>query len=108
MSATQPGVPHASPAPTKRTIDTTLDRALTAYTVACREAHAFAPGSEPLLIPYLAGWGCRDMGMADLDSQQLGVYRKSWRLGWRDCDAHLELEARYRSVGGDGVGHRGR
>jgi hypothetical protein len=109
MSATEHAQPQASATPTKRTIDTTLDRAIVAYSVACREAHTFTPGSEPLLIPYLAGWGCRDMGMAALEKQQLGVYCKSWRLGWRDCDAYLELEARYRSVGSDeGAKHRGR
>lgn len=107
MSATQPGGPHTDSPPTKTTIDTTLDRAIVAYSVACREAHAFVPGSEPLLIPYLAGWCSRDMGMVELDQQQLGVYRKSWRLGWRDCDAHLEHEARYRSVGDD-TGQRSR
>lgn len=106
MSTTQPGGPHTDPTPAKTTIDTTLDRAIVAYSVVCREAHAFVPGSEPLLIPYLAGWCCRDMGMAELDQQQLGVYRKSWRLGWRDCDAHLEHEARYRSVGDDAPRHR--
>ena len=85
MSASEPTVaegqhvqPQASAAPTKRTIDTTLDRALTAYTVACREAHAFAPGSEPLLIPYLAGWGCRENPSCRCLSASAATCRRSW------------------------------
>lgn len=96
----------ATPASPKTTIDTTLDRAIVAYSVACREAHRLVPGSEPLLIPYLAGWGCRDMGVANLNMEMLGAFCKSWRLGWRDCDEHLALEARYRSVGDDTPRHR--
>lgn len=88
-----PGTPQPAE---KFSIETTLDEAVVAYSVACRDAHAVRTGNEPLLVPYLAGWGCRDMGMKDPGLAKLGAFASSWRRGWEDCDRYLRHKSAHR------------
>lgn len=77
---------------TKTTLDTRLDLALTRWAVAFHVAQELAPCSGPLIGPFLAGWFCRDMGMACLDLPTLGTFASSWRSGWTECDGWLNRE----------------
>lgn len=74
---------------------TTLDLMIVRYSVACREAHRVAVGSEPFLWGYVAGWACREIGMADLPRELIGMFRGAWYQGWRDCDACHRIAARH-------------
>lgn len=72
---------------------TTLDEALTRWTVICRRWQDIASGSQPVLGPFLAGWFLRDMG-EDIDvGRKPG--RDSFRAGWCEADTMINIRDRH-------------
>jgi len=68
-----------------------LELALTRWSVVHREWHEIG-GDCPLLTAFLAGWCCRSIGASMPDD--LGMFRDSFRVGWREADDMMTIEAR--------------
>ena len=73
-----------------------LDLALTRWAVVCQSWGELAHGHAPLLSAFLAGWCCRCIGASQPDD--LGQFRDSFRVGWREADQQVEIEARQNTV----------
>ncbi len=69
-----------------------LDLALIRWAVVCQSWADLAAGSAPLLSAFLAGWCCRCIGASQ--PADLGQFRDSFRVGWREADQQVEIEAR--------------
>ena len=69
---------------------TTLDLALTRYTVVCQKWGEMAAGHYPQLGPFLAGWYWRDMDCDIPPPEQIKSFRDSFRKGWAEADAFVE------------------
>ncbi len=70
-----------------RPTETTINDMVMAYTNACHPVNVAAPGAEPRLWAFVAGWACREIGIPDLDRDLIGTFVSSWRRGWNACDA---------------------
>ena len=69
-----------------------LDLALIRWAVVCQSWAELASGSAPLLSAFLAGWCCRCIGASQ--PSDLGQFRDSFRVGWREAGQQVEMEAR--------------
>lgn len=68
----------------------TLDLGLIRWSVMCDKWNDLAQGSAPQLGPFLAGWFTRAMG-AEMPSD-LGMFRDSYRVGWREADTQISIQ----------------
>lgn len=68
-----------------------LELALVRWSVVHRRWHELASDC-PLLGAFLAGWYCRCIGATE--PQNVGVFRDSFRTGWREADDQIEIAAR--------------
>ncbi|RRJ96822.1 hypothetical protein Ga0100231_023945 [Opitutaceae bacterium TAV4] len=69
-----------------------LDIALIRWSVVCRQWEGFSAGNAPLLGAFLAGWYCRSIGASM--PEDVGQFRESFRVGWREADQQIEIESR--------------
>lgn len=74
---------------------TTLDLALTRWSVMCIAWHDQSAGHHPQLGAFLAGWFRRDMGMP-LDEPP-NWCRDSYRVGYREADNMIKIQQREES-----------
>lgn len=80
---------------------TTLDLALTRWSVVSRKWHELSSNSAPVLGAFLAGWYWRDMGNAMPLRSEIGTFCDSFRVGFREADdwnAILEGEEHQRAI----------
>lgn len=67
-----------------------LDLALVRWSVVCTSWGELSAGHAPLLTAFLAGWGCRCIGASM--PEDLGTFRDSFRVGWREADTMIAIE----------------
>lgn len=72
-------------------MNTTLDLALTRWSVVCEKWNDLAPASQPILGAFLAGWYWRDMGNKIPDKEDIGTFCDSFRVGYREADIYLQI-----------------
>ncbi|GAA5124615.1 hypothetical protein JIN84_12905 [Luteolibacter yonseiensis] len=70
----------------------TLELALIRWSVMCKTWGELAAGHAPHLPAFLAGWMCRQIG-ASMPAE-LGQFRDSFRVGWREADQQIEIASR--------------
>ena len=75
---------------------TTLDEALTRWSVVCRTWQDMAAGHQPHLGSFLAGWFARDAGCS-IDATRARL-QDSVRAGWRECDETIAVKVRQNSL----------
>ena len=69
-----------------------LDLAMIRWSVVCQSWNELAAGNAPILSVFLTGWGWRAM---DLDlPKDLGRFRDSFRVGYREADAQVTINLR--------------
>ena len=78
-----------------------LELALTRWSVVHRQWHEIG-GDCPLLTAFLAGWCCRSIGASM--PEDLGMFRDSFRVGWREAEDMMTIEARRHNARGSGDG----
>lgn len=80
-----------------------LESALERWSAASREWLEFVSGHTPILTAFLTGWGWRCMGLEV--PKDVGTFRESFRVGWREADEAItiaqRLEAEKESRGQD-------
>jgi hypothetical protein len=73
-----------------------FETALIRWSVVCRSWQDLAAGHQPEIGPFLAGWFTRCMGAST--PADLGQFRDSFRVGWREADTHIEITFREQEV----------
>lgn len=68
-----------------------LDLAFIRWSVVHRGWHEIG-GDCPLLLAFLAGWSCRCIGASQ--PIDLGTFRDSFRVGWREADDQIAIASR--------------
>lgn len=66
-----------------------LETALIRWSVVHRQWHELA-NDMPLLTAFLAGWCCRCIDVSE--PENIGVFRDSFRSGWREADTMIAIE----------------
>lgn len=66
----------------KRRESNGVEAMIHAYVRACHPSNLAAPGAEPYLWAFCAGWACREIGVPDLPRATVGRFLSSWRRGW--------------------------
>ena len=67
---------------TERREVNSIEAMIYAYVRACHPSNLAAPGAEPYLWAFCAGWACREIGVPDLPRATVGRFLSSWRRGW--------------------------
>lgn len=67
-----------------------FELALIRWSVVCTSWGELATGYAPLLTAFLAGWGCRCIEASM--PENLGAFRDSFRVGWREADTMIAIE----------------
>lgn len=67
-----------------------LELALVRWSVVCQSWQSMSAGHSPLLTAFLAGWGCRCIGI-EIPSQY-HEFRDSFRAGWREADTEISIQ----------------
>lgn len=68
-----------------------LELAFIRWSVVHRGWHEIG-GDCPLLLAFLAGWSCRCIGASQ--PADLGTFRDSFRVGWREADEQITIASR--------------
>ena len=76
-----------------------FDLALVRWSVVCRSWGELSAGHAPLLTAFLAGWGCRCIGASM--PENLGTFRDSFRVGWREADTMIAIETQRQNAQDD-------
>lgn len=85
-------------APGARAMVLPLDVAMARWSETCASWNAMAAGSAPALGAFLAGWYCRCIGASRPEDE--GMFRESFRAGWREADAQIAIESRAAAANG--------
>ena len=67
-----------------------FEMALIRWSVVCTSWGDMSGGYYPLLTAFLAGWGCRCIEVSM--PENLGTFRDSFRVGWREADTMIAIE----------------
>ena len=70
-----------------------LELALIRWSVVHRQWHELA-NDMPCLTAFLAGWCNRVVGAKMPPAEDVGVFRDSWRVGWREADEQITISKR--------------
>ena len=73
-----------------------LDLAFIRWSVVCTSWGELSAGNAPLLTAFLAGWSCRCIGSSQ--PQALGIFRDSFRVGWREADTMIAIETQRQNI----------
>lgn len=73
---------------------TTFDLAIIRYAVVHKQWSEIGVGASPELGPFLAGWYWRDMGCDMPAAEQIKSFRDSFRKGYAEADAFVEILSR--------------
>jgi hypothetical protein len=76
----------------------TLEQAITRYTVVSEKWGALAADNQPYINAFLAGWCSRGIGMSEPSDKACGIYRASFRAGWREADTFANIWQRQQNV----------
>lgn len=68
-----------------------LELAFIRWSVVHRQWHELA-NDMPLISAFLAGWCCRCIGTSQ--PEDLGTFRDSFRVGWREADDQITIASR--------------
>lgn len=74
-----------------KTMQLPMDLALIRWSVVCRSWYNMAYDA-PDLGAFLAGWYCRCSGVSRPADE--GMFRNSFRRGWREADQEIEIKSR--------------
>lgn len=74
-----------------------FELALIRWSVTCKRWDELSAGHAPILTAFLAGWCCRCIGTSMPDN--VGTFRDSFRIGWREADEQIEIASRQNEKG---------
>lgn len=75
-----------------------LELAFIRWSVVHRGWHEIG-GDCPLLLAFLAGWSCRCIGASM--PEDVGQFRDSFRVGWREADDQIAIASRQNQRDGE-------
>lgn len=73
---------------------TTLDLALTRWSVKCASWGELSSGNHPILGVFLTGWFWRDMGNPLPSREDIGPFCDSYRCGWMEANTMIAVMQR--------------
>lgn len=68
-----------------------FELALIRWSVVCQSWQSLSAGHIPQLTAFLAGWGCRCLGIPI--PTEYHELRDSFRVGWREADSEISIQS---------------